>query len=170
MPVIVKDNSAKIDAAMKQLVETQVLVGVPAAKATRSPDDEHGASQEINNAALAYIHENGAPEVGIPARPFMTPGVESVKAKIVKGMANAARAVLDGATPQDINNRLNAVGLLAATAIKDKISEGQFEPLKPATLAARRRAGISGDAPLIAKGYLKDAITYVIRKRGKKSS
>lgn len=57
----------------------EVLIGIPMST-TERPDGE------ITNAELGYIHEYGAPEANIPARPFLIPGVESVKGKALELM------------------------------------------------------------------------------------
>ena len=64
----VVDNLRKLTQGIEVLTTMQVMVGVP--------DDKSGRREgEINNAELAYIHDKGAPEANIPARPFMEPGI-----------------------------------------------------------------------------------------------
>jgi hypothetical protein len=74
---IVRDNLSKVSKSIDALGRSRVMVGVPADKASRSGDT-------INNAALAYIQENGAPEVNIPPRPFMKPGIATVQPQIAR--------------------------------------------------------------------------------------
>ena len=56
-------------------------------------------------------------------------------------------------------------------AIKAKITDGPFEPLKPSTIAARkskRKSRSNADIkPLIDTGALRNSISYVIRDEGK---
>jgi hypothetical protein len=157
------DNLPQLEAAVKELTMQQIMVGVP--KQTTERETENGEDEDISNADLAYIHENGAPEAGIPARKFLVPGIERVKSKLAKGLMNAADAAIDGESAQELNKRFNAIGMVAETAIKDKMVEGPFEALKPATLADRLRRGITGTAPLIATAALKASIKFVLRKR-----
>lgn len=152
------DHAAKIISGIADLVGTRVMVGVPADKTDRRDD---GAP--INNAALAYIHENGAPEVSIPARPFIQPGLDEKKDAIVSGLRKVGEAALDG-RPEAMDRGFHAVGLKAQAAIRAKITTGPFLALKPATLAARRRRGRTGDKPLIDTAQLRNALNYVIRK------
>lgn len=159
---ITVDNFAKIKKAIGDITRQQVLVGVPAEEAERH--DEDGEKPPINNAALGYIHENGAPEVGIPPRPFLVPGIKSVRDKIAKRLQDGAKGALNGSA-ELVDKNLHAAGLVAATAAKSKITEGLSPKLKEATLAARRRRGRTGEKPLYDTGALLNSITYVVRKK-----
>jgi phage gpG-like protein len=158
MPVTVtKDITKDIAAATRKLAATRVMVGIPAIKAGR--DD----GEPINNAELGYIHENGAPEAHIPARPFLMPGINNKVEVITDQLEAAGRAALEG-NAISMNRYLNAAGLVGADAVKRKITTGPFVPLAESTLAARRRRGRTGTKPLLDTGQLRAAITYVIRK------
>ncbi|MCX5495374.1 hypothetical protein OSH11_11700 [Kaistia dalseonensis] len=148
--------------AIKSLTQDRVLVGVPADKGERQPGDEDEGP--INNAALAYIHDNGAPEANIPARQFMIPGIENAKDAIASRLkAGAKNALLGKVDAADI--ALNRAGLIAQNSIRSKIDDGPFTPLAPATLANRRRRGRSGEKPLIDTAQMQRSITYVVRKK-----
>jgi hypothetical protein len=155
-----KDNVKVLQDALVALASRQVLAGVPEEKTNR--DDAE--SPEITNAALAYIHENGAPEVGIPARPFMRPGIEDVRDKLAKMLVSTAKAVVNGANDQEVMQRFTAVALVAETGIRDKIVDGPFKPLAEMTIENRRRHGRMGTAPLIDTAALKASIKGVVRK------
>jgi hypothetical protein len=158
MPVTVtKDLTKEIAKATRELSKTRVMVGIPAIKAAR--DD----GEPINNAALGYIHENGAPEVNIPARPWLMPGIDTKKEVIEDQLKAAGQAALDG-NVISMRRYLNATGLVGADAAKRKITTGPFVPLKPATLAARRRRGRTGTKPLLDTAQMRASVTYVIRK------
>jgi len=152
------DEVAKVVGAMRSLASQRVLVGVPAAEAGRRDEDTG-----INNAELGYIHDRGAPEVNIPARPFLEPGIKDVQPAIEDGLKSAADAAFMG-RQEAVDRQLNAIGLKAQAAVRAKITTGPFVPLKLATLAARRRRGRTGTKPLIDTGQLRNAINYVIRK------
>ncbi len=144
------DNAHGIAAAISDLANTRVMVGVPASKTFRKPEEgEPGETSPINNAELAYIHEHGAPEANIPARPFMQPGIESVQPMIAAGLLKAGEAAFAG-KPGERDRQFNAVGLLTQAAIRNKITDGPFVPLALSTIKARARAGQKG-----AKQYLK---------------
>ena len=170
------------------LTQRDVLVGVPDSGATRQ-DETPGP---MNNATLAYIHDNGSPAANIPARPFMRPGIKAVQEKIEARLKNAATAALDGQKGK-IDDQLSAAGMVAATSIKKEINDGDFAPLSPSTVAGRARTrgtksqrkaeleylemvrngvppelaqGAAGIYPLVNTGQLRNSITYVLR--GKK--
>lgn len=158
----VVDKVAKTIEALGYLQSRRVMVGVPGEKAGRREG-------KIDNASLAYIHENGAPEVGIPARPFLVPGVRDVQPRIVGYLNQAMTAALDGDKGK-VERTLNAVGLVAQNSVRGKITAGLSPPLKPATIAARRRrfkgrkAMVAADVkPLLDTGQLRASITYVVR-------
>jgi hypothetical protein len=151
------DNVAKATAGIAALATTRVMVGVPADKGSRKD------GEPINNAALAYIHENGAPEAGIPERPFLKPGIDTKQTEITTALEKTGQAALEG-NPGKVDRGFNAVGLIGQNAVRAKINDGPFTPLAEATLAARRARGRTGDKPLIDKGELRNALTYVVRK------
>jgi hypothetical protein len=178
----VADNLAKLTAGINMLTRQQVMVGVPASKTDRDGP--------ITNAALAYIHDNGAPESGIPARPFMVPGVKRKQAETAALLRKAGEYALDG-NVEAVDRQLHSVGLLNQASIRGVISEGIPPPIKWATALGRirRREGKSyrkkkraeldanaaylpGDqastgifTPLIDTAQLLKSITYVIRKK-----
>ena len=157
---IVRDNLSKVSKSIDALGKARVMVGVPADKASRSGDT-------INNAALAYIQENGAPEVNIPPRPFMKPGVASVQPQIAAGLKKAGEFALQGRSDA-VDRQFHRVGAIGRDAIKAKITDGPFVPLKPSTIAARknkRKSRKNTDIkPLIDTGALRNSINYVVRK------
>lgn len=184
--LIVKvDNLGRLVKSINTLVGSSVLVGVP----EQTTDDREDEGQDVTNATLAYIHENGSPANNIPPRPFMTPGVHNAKERIESSFKRAAKAALDN-LPSTMKSHLNNAGLNAQSSIKEALTNGTFEPLKPETIAARKRSrktqsrrenenqylslirqGVTpadaqsqaGIKPLINTGALRDSITYVIR-------
>lgn len=157
--IVTKDRVAEVLAQVKALTRDRVLVGVPADKAGRNE------GEPITNPEIAYINDRGAPELNIPARPFMVPGVERELGRITKRMRSGAVRALNG-DKDAAQQTFVAVGLIAQAAIRKRIDEGPFVPLSPVTLANRRARGRSGTKPLIDTGQLRNAITFVIRKRG----
>lgn len=161
MEIKVKKTVDKADAIMKAfagLVRQRVLVGIPEAEAARNE------ATPITNAAIGYIAEYGSPAANIPARPFLVPGVEDAKGPVTGRLKDAAADALEG-NRTGVDENLNAAGLAAQNAVRAKINTGPFAPLKPQTLAARRRRGRTGDKPLIDTGQLRNAVTYVIRNK-----
>lgn len=154
---VTKDNLKTVLGNIRAMADKHVLVGVPAEEAPRKGDP-------ITNASLAYIHENGSAARNIPARPFLKPGVKASREKCVKVLKGAAKAGFKD--PAAIDKGLNSAGLIAQAAVKNQIvSQEGFAPLKPATLAARKRKGAKGTKALIRTGQLLNSIAYVVRER-----
>lgn len=163
---ITKDKLGELQKALDRLAQTRVMVGVPAEGTDRG--------EAMTNAALAYIHDNGAPEVGIPARPFLRPGIKAAKGDIEKYMKLAGQMAMDG-KPVQAEKALMAAGMRAASSIRNVIAAGIPPPLAPATIARRakrskgskyrRKAGSAAQVtPLIDTGQLLKSITYVLRR------
>ncbi len=150
-------NRQKMDRALKALVAQDVLVGVPE-KTNRRKEPK------VNNAMLAYIHDNGSPLRGIPAREFLRPGIKTVQLEIAARFGQAGRKALEG-NHQEVTKGLMDAGLIAQKAVRRKITVGPFKPLKASTLRARRRRGRKGTSPLIDTGQLRQAINFVIRNK-----
>lgn len=180
---IVHDHVAALDRAFNYIADTRVAVGIPSTRAGRENED----GQDINNAALGYIHENGAPEVGLPPRPHLIPGILRVQSQTEAGLRRAAEAAMDGDQPA-AERSLNAVGLRAASSVKQVLREGVPPPIQDDTIRNRRfgrqtksmrpgekeelRRRASGQAPamdlvkpLINSAQLLNSYTYVLRKR-----
>ena len=134
-----------ITEALRLLTKTQVLVGIPSDKEpglgqggpnTRqpSPDNPHG----LTNAELGYIHEHGAPEANIPARPFLHPGVDRVRTEIAQRLTHAAEQAMLGNIGV-VEKTFDAIGLIAQAAVRQTITDQIPPPLSPATVARRMR-------------------------------
>lgn len=150
MPVTVKqDHMADLERAVRDLVKNQVLIGIPAEAATRTP--VQGEDAPPNNATIAYWMEFGAPEANIPARPHLMPGIEAARSKIEAQLRKAGEGALDG-NREAVDRGLNAVGLLGQNAVRKQITDGTFKPLSKATLQRRKAKGRTGDKPLIDTG------------------
>lgn len=165
--------------SMGTLTQQELFVGVPQDKTSRK--DEKAA---MNNATLAYIHDNGSPAQNIPARPFMRPGIEAASGQVSQRFKAAAQQALHNES-QAVSSNLNAAGLIAQTSIKNTINEGIAPPLSDATLKGRIRnktavkgakmelanraagnaPGIGFAKPLVATGQLRNSISYILREK-----
>lgn len=131
-------------------------------------------------AYVAAIHEFGAPEQGIPPRPFMRPAAEEHKSEWDRAFADGAAAAARGAiTPEQV---LEQIGLVAAGNVSEAIAAVQEPPLKPETVQQKQRAyerpgtlyqdpDSPGDAgsltkPLVRTGQLIQSPTYVVDRKG----
>lgn len=143
---------------MQDLLKKNVYVGIPRSKDRRE-------DSQVTNAELGYINETGSPAQHIPPRPFLVPGVEDAKEKIVKTLGNVS---LTTDRKTDVDIALNKAGLIASQSVKRRITQSiDMEPLSPATIKAREtrksrpRKGVM--KPLIDTGQMLNSITYVVR-------
>jgi hypothetical protein len=160
LPPNLKIGIDRLDAmfdATRELTTHRVLVGIPSDKAGRRDGP-------MNNATLGYIHEHGAPEANIPARPWLGPAVKEAQPALIKIMRQAAEAALRGRADL-VMRQFNAAGLTAQVAAQKKLREGPFTPLSPVTLARRRARGVTRTNPLVDTAQMLQAVTYVIRKK-----
>ena len=173
-------NLAAVLESVRTILDAEVLVGVPADKTERN--DEDGKPSPISNAGLAYVHDQGAPEVGIPQREFMRPGIADAEDEITKRLGSAMRAAMNG-NALVAEQAMHQVGLVAQTAIRKKIDDGIPPPLSEYTLRKRAERGRRGAMteldrrargldpsmvfarPLIDTGEMRKSITYAIRSR-----
>ena len=174
---LVLNKLPQLRAAVSKLGKLDVLVGVPSDDPTRKDDGP------MNNATLAYIHDNGSAAANIPARPFMKPGVENAKDGIVRNFKAAGKDALHGGNGMEVS--LNRAGLLTQSSIRAVINAGIGPALADSTLKGRirsRRAikgaeaelasraegnapGIDLAKPLVMTGQLRNSINYVVRKK-----
>lgn len=187
---ITKDQSEQLRASLAVLMDREVLVGFPEETSDRQSDELTAQGQQITNAALGYIHDNGAPEANIPQREFMRPAIDGIRDKITKRLAGMARkAVVFFAGAEEATKGFERLGLEAELAIKNKINEGIPPPLSDRTLRERANRGTKGRQgalwelawreagadpgtelakPLIDTAQMRNAVKYVIRSRRKR--
>lgn len=176
---VLKDDSKGLKDLVSALADKEVLVGFP-------EDTTERKGNEPTNASIAYIHDNGAPEANIPQRQFMIPGISACEDRVAKALISGAKALARKESPDKF---LHRAGLIASTSIKRTINAGIPPPLSEATLRKRANRGGKGygsrkgaklelelrDAgwapsvdfakPLVDTGQLRNAVTYVIRRR-----
>lgn len=177
MPTItVQDRVEAVLSSIRDLTTQDVMIGIPDSTPGRK-------SGPISNAAIGYIQETGDPAHNLPARPFLVPGVNAIADKAATMLGNGAKKALDGDRAAGANALVKA-GLLASSSVKATITAGDgFAPLALSTLEARARHGRKGAAkeiasraagnapdasnarPLIDSGQLRNAVTYILRKR-----
>ena len=177
---VIADHVADLHAAIHTLASHEVLVGFPEDTTERDDGDE---ASGITNAALGYIHDTGMPEQNIPARPFMDPGIRDNREKIADALVAVAKSGLRKGGAHQALKGLHRVGIVASTGLKRKLNEGIPPPLADSTLQDRARRGRKGAVkelarrargevastefakPLIDTAQLRNALSYVIRKR-----
>lgn len=140
-----------LDMLSKRSGKDMLYIGIPASTTSRKDDD-------TNNASIAYINEYGSPARGIPARPFLIPGVNDNKQKAQKAIENFLKQ------KESIENAYTAAGMILVSGVKKRITSGIPPPLSKKTIEYRKKRGFVGTKPLIETGQLINSITFVIRK------
>jgi hypothetical protein len=157
--------------AVKKVENTDVLVGIPQEEASR---DEGG----IDNVSLLYIHTNGSPAKGIPARPVIEPAIEKEKDYIAEMLGNALDAALSGneGAAMRILNKIGMEGKNFARAwftnpannwppnaeitVKGGVLWENVRTGKKLVIKGKRSS-----RPLIDTGSLRKSITYVVKPK-----
>lgn len=130
-----------------------VLVGLPSsakAEADGTP-----------SAVVGATHEFGDPDRNIPERSWLRGGIQLGRPKFERlNRVNLRMAVLGMKT---IEQGLNELGTMAVGEVKRGFTALTFTPLKPATIAERKRKfGKSSTRPLIASGSMHQEVTYIL--------
>lgn len=185
------DGLDKLKRVLQAFEAERVLVGIPSNKNDRRL--QSGTDRKaLNNATIGIIMEKGSPAAHIPARPWLKPGIQSAKSQVIAKYEQAAKSALRSNDMAGLTAAHRVVGHLTADAVKRYITTGHFAPLSPRTVAQRARqrgtgrrrsemkymalvAGgmapamaqnVAGIRPLINTGQMRNAVTYVIRKKG----
>jgi hypothetical protein len=170
MPVTVKvviDRMPTVLKGIEAMTGTQVLVGIPEDKTTRTDG-------RATNALIGYVHEVGSAARNIPARPWLVPGVQQAVPNIVRAQQGIASSAINGKVDA-VEQGSHAVGLIAQNAVRAMISSNIPPPLKPATIRARQRRSKGSSyrrkatsaidvTTLVDSGQLRASISYVVRK------
>lgn len=174
---------AELIKRVEDAAKADVLVGVPESTSQRKDG-------KISNAALAAIHEAGAPSRNIPSRPFMAPGIERVKDQLFSLFTAAAESIIAGG---DAMPYLERIGKNARDSIRAYFTaDNGWKPLSAKTIVRRAYNRLADNVsfmraskqrrfkmlakevqkqgfqrPLVDKGDLRRSITYVIEERDK---
>ena len=176
----------KLKADLLALSRMEVLVGIPQEKSSRE-------GEKINNAELLYDHTNGIrrraminemePELDkgtpysvahqmyiqahgsplwhSPPRPVIEPAIEAPgnKEKIAAELAQVAQLAMDGKISA-AKRQMHKAGSLGAKIAKGwfKDPRNNWAPNSPKTIKAK-----GSERPLIDDGFMRRAITYVVR-------
>jgi len=160
MATVKRDNPKAFDtlnARLKELEGKQAKVGW---FATSKYEDGTPV------AYIAAIQEFGSPKNNIPPRPFMRPTVIHQKNEWIQLLTSGARSILAGKS--SITTVMNAIGLKASADIAKSITQVFSPPLKPATIAARKRKRADKKTlglltkPLVDTGLMLNTVTYVV--------
>lgn len=152
------DQTGKIAKALGSHSQSGVLVGIPEAETGRTDGGE--SKGPINNATLAYIHENGSERANIPPRRFMLPGINKVKAEIARHLSSAGAAAIEG-DEGAVDREFNKAGQTAVNSIRGMFVDNDWKKVSEKT---QKRKGEDKTQTLIDTGQLRKSITYVVEK------
>lgn len=155
------DDRRAIQRQLDSLIKRVIEVGI-----SEETNMQGVGEGEIGNAAKAYINDVGAPELNIPQREFMRPGVERETDQIKTSLYKTAQAHLDQ-NEQGVRDNMAHAGQAAVNGIREEIYSGDLNPggreLSPVTLKLRKEIkNFDGEEPLIVSGTMIQALTYVI--------
>lgn len=156
------DTLPQLLKALRALEKREVVVGFPMDKNVERRRDE-GEDVDITNAEIAFIQTKGDPEGNLPPRPFLEEGVREGGPKIAAQLRNTAMNALEG-NVSGVEKGFTATGLVAVSAVRNKIVVGPFQKLADSTIAARRRRGRTGTKPLQDTGQLRNAVNFATRE------
>jgi hypothetical protein len=131
---------------------------------------------------IAAVHEFGTGDGHVPERAFLRTAMQRNAKKYVALNRRNLLAILN--KRMTVEQALGLLGEMAKGDVQTEIRHGQFKPLDPKTIAARRRARSNGynqslqrkvkakeasgtaagpiDRPLIDSGQLRQSITWAI--------
>jgi len=179
------DKTNEIKKIIDDLANRQVYVGIPEGESS-----QRGQGEPISNAELLYAHTHGirqkvmrdemnprvessemtyskAYELWIqthgsplwrsPPRPVLEPAIEHNKEAIAKQLGRVSEVALDGGDPEV---ELHRAGMLGQKFAHDWFTDpaNNWAPNSPITEEKK-----GSDRPMIDKGELRKAITYVVK-------
>lgn len=156
--IVTKDFTKEFQKIIASFKNDEVLVGIPA-------EDSDRTDGPITNAALLAINEFGSPINNIPPRPVMQIGIRNAQDAIGEEFKKAAKEALSNGVPA-LERYYNRAGLIASQSVKKVINDQEgIAPPAASTLASREARGFKGTKALIVTGAMRNAITYVVRRK-----
>lgn len=129
-------------------------------------------SEGITNPELAAVHEFGAPEVGIPARPHTSPAFDNNRPKYEGQLRQVLGALMVG--PVDVRGALNLIGMGMAADIRNYVTQGPpIQPENSTATKARKEARTVRDADgrpvgevrtLVDTGRMIGSVSWAVEK------
>jgi len=143
------DELKAIEESMEMLMKHEVLVGIP--------EEGGGKPSGISNAALLFIHTNGSPLKGIPARPVIEAALDQNSDQVAEVLKECADAGASGDVGA-VMPALERAGMQGQNICRDWFEGANgWAPLKPKTIERKGSAGV-----LIDTGQMRGAITYKV--------
>jgi hypothetical protein len=150
---VTKDTEGRGLNALKDIIENVdkkiVKVGLP--------DSSHDDTN-LTLAQIGAIHEYGAPSAGIPERPFLAASIRSNTSDLRRLNTVNVKLILHGR--KTVEGALGQMGEMAKGMVQKYISEDNFVPLQPATIAAK-----GSSRPLVDTGQMRQSVSYVVEDK-----
>jgi hypothetical protein len=156
-------NVNAINAAIADLKNDAVFVGIPEAKADRKRKLIGPQKQAyVTNAGLLYIHTNGSQLKHIPARPVIEPAINANRLRIESLLMLAAQARLNGNKAEF--NRYIKMKPRSRAAKRTWLNARTIVNLVPQYMPTYGTTALDSiNTPLIDTAQLRRAITYVTK-------
>jgi|SRR5208337_3675586 len=159
------ESLKNVERALIALSKKSLLVGIVSDENRKA---EPGKLKPVTNSDLGFIHEFGAPEVGIPARPILFPVLNAKQADIQAALMLAASYAIQG-DAASADKTLHALGINLVLAIKKRILDFIPPPLAAKTLlkwvTLTKKRKDYGDTPLKVTMQFVNSFNYVLRER-----
>lgn len=152
--VEIDNNTNEILKLVKEAAALEILVGIP--------DDASGrqdhSTAAATNAELLFIHTNGSPINGIPARPVIEPALEHDREQVGTLLQKVADGALSGSKDRMLAaaEKAGQQGANLARAWFTNPANG-WAANDEATIKAK-----GSDRPLIDTGEMRKSITYKV--------
>jgi len=118
-------------------------------------------------ALVAAAHEFGTKDGRLPERPFMRGGARAAKHHVGR-IALADKPDKNDPNPMPSHAALELIGQVVQDEIRRSITNGNWEPNKPATIERKRKLTARGNQgspkPLIDTGYLLQSVTHAVKE------
>jgi len=145
-----------IQEAIAVLKSHEVLIGIP--------EDTSGRQDKkvtpVNNAELLFIHTNGSPARGIPARPVLEPAIQNDQERVAEMLKKAIDVAVEGKTG-DVLPALEKAGLYGENIAKKWFTNSSNGWKKNTDETIKRKGSAR---PLIDTEEMRKSITHVVKK------
>ncbi len=168
----IKSNNTGLKALKKRIEKLaasspQVSVGIMADGKPRTDESP------LTNAEIGAVHEYGAPDAGIPTRPWLRPGVAKNSAQYVEAISKAVKAEVEGRGGSMVQ-ALGLVGAKAAADVRNYVTQGpEITPTNAASTKKRKEAktrkGSKGKTrTLVDTSQMIRGVTWKVSEKGTK--
>lgn len=170
-----KELTKSLIKKINQISQTDVLVGIPK-EATEKKDGEtfyladiafvqnygsYSKENESKKEVSVYTKQKDRKKGKIPPRPFGTTTVPRYKEKIFKFFGQEVDKALSG--KQTVKKAFDRIGMVVSGYMRKNLHDGEWTPNAQSTIDKK-----GSDKPLIDKGGMSQAITWVTRTKKKK--